>query len=190
MASGTSETPPSAPLSRHWSRRVELASHLSQVIASIAVVVSLIYVGIQLAQNTGQLRRAENNATLTQFQAIRLSIIENRDVAELLSRGLYSENALDLADELRLESFLSEFTWSTFHIWDRARSGFLDREEFTRGGAPNLARMLCTPRGAAWWQVSKTQFAAGFAEEVDAAIAAMPSGPAVPGCRGWAPPTR
>ena len=181
MASGTNGTPP--PATRDWRRRFELASHLSQVIASIAVVISLVYVGLQLAQNTGQLRRAENNATLTQFQAIRLSIVENRDVAELLARSLYTGNALDLADELRLEAFLSEFTWSTFHIWDRARSGFLDKEEFTRGGAPNLARMLCTPRGAAWWQVSKAQFASGFAGEVDAAIANMPAGSAPAGCR-------
>lgn len=69
-------------------RTLETASHLSQIIASIAVFISLIYVGLQLSQNTAQLRRAENNATLTQFQAIRLSIIQNRDVAELLATGL------------------------------------------------------------------------------------------------------
>jgi hypothetical protein len=102
MASATNERPSSDPATRHWSDRIELASHLSQVIASITVVVPLVNVGLQLAQNTGRLRRAENKATLTQFQAIRLSIIENRDVAELLARSLYSENALDHADELRL----------------------------------------------------------------------------------------
>jgi hypothetical protein len=163
------ETPPAAPR-----RRLELASHISQIVAAIAVVVSLIYVGLQLQQNTAQLRRAENNATETQFQAIRLMITQNHDVAELLTAGLTGGQHLDPADELRLETFLSEFTWATFHIWDRAQQGFLDKDEFTRGGAPNLARMLCTARGGAWWTISKRQFVAGFAREVDKALADMP----------------
>lgn len=183
MTSGTNDTQPTTRTTPDWRRRFEFASHLSQIVATIAVIVSLVYVGLQLSQNTAQLRRAENNATLTQFQAIRLSIYQNRDVAELLAGGLYGDQPLDPADELRMEAFLSEFTWSTFHIWDRARSGFLEKEEFTRGGAPNLARLLCTPRGAAWWQQVKGQFAAGFGQEVDVAIANVPSASALPNCR-------
>lgn len=155
-------------------RRLEQASHISQIVAAVAVVISLVYVGLQLQQNTAQLRRAENNATETQFQAIRLMITQDRGVAELLSAGLAGQKPLDAADSLRLETFLSEFTWSTFHIWDRAQNGFLDKEEFARGGAPNLARMLCTANGGAWWARSKRQFVAGFARDVDLAIRAMP----------------
>ena len=164
---------PSGPAAER-PRRLETASHISQIIASIAVVISVVYVAMQLTQSTAQLRRAENNATVMQFQAIRLSIVENRAVAELVFAGLYGAQPLDPPDALRLEAFLSEFTWSTFHIWDRAQAGLLDREEFTRGGAPTLARMLCTRNGNAWWLQNKAQFVAGFGQEVDAAIAKMP----------------
>jgi hypothetical protein len=167
-------SPQETPTAQPARRRLEQASHVSQVIASIAVVISLVYVGLQLQQTTAQLKRGENNATLTQFQAIRLSIIENREVADLLTRALYGRLPLDPADQLRLESFLSEFTWSTFHIWDRARTGLLDKEEFTRGGAPNLARMLCTQHGGAWWMRDKAQYAEGFVQDVDKAIGSLP----------------
>jgi hypothetical protein len=175
MISDIQDAPPSlGPAAANWGRRWELASYVSQVIASVAVVVTLIYVGVQLQQNTAQLRRAENNATLTQFQAIRLSIVENRDVADLVARAIAGGQQLDPADALRLESLLSEFTWSSFHIWDRARSGLLDEDEFTRGAAPNLARLLCTEQGGAWWRGSRSQFVSGFVADVTKAIADMP----------------
>lgn len=171
-----SETGPTPPERANTSKRslLERGSHLSQIVGSVAVVISLIYVGLQLQQNTAQLQRGENNATETQFQAIRLFIAGNRDVAEMISGGLSGQRTLDAADTLRLETLLSEFTWSTFHIWDRARRGLLDKEEFVRGGAPNLAVLLCTARGGDWWRRTRMQFVAAFVADVDKAVSDLP----------------
>src|SRR6185503_14750115 len=42
----------------------EQISYLAQIIASVGVVVSLIFVGLQIRQNTGALQRNEHNSTM------------------------------------------------------------------------------------------------------------------------------
>jgi len=44
----------------------EQISYLAQIVASVGVVVSLIFVGLQIRQNTGALQRNEHNSTMTQ----------------------------------------------------------------------------------------------------------------------------
>jgi hypothetical protein len=64
---------------------------------------SLIFVGLQIKQNTGALQRNEHNSTMAQWTVIRMSVARNRDIAELMTAGLHGESAIDAADQLRLE---------------------------------------------------------------------------------------
>src|SRR5205809_7689783 len=102
---------------------IQQMSDLAQIVASIRVVVPLIFVGLQIKQNTGALQRAEHNSTMEQWTVIRMAIARNRDIAELMTAGLHGESALDAADQLRLEQMLQENAWAAFHIWDRTQRG-------------------------------------------------------------------
>src|SRR5262249_39984702 len=62
-------------------------ANLAQIVASIGVVVSLIFVGLQIRQNTRALERAEHNSTMGQLTVIRQAIAQNRDIAELMTAG-------------------------------------------------------------------------------------------------------
>src|SRR5881394_1079713 len=79
---------------------------LAQIVASIGVIVSLIFVGLQIRHNTGALQRNEHNATMAQWTVIRMAIAKHRDIAELMTAGIHGERALDAADQLRLEQML------------------------------------------------------------------------------------
>src|SRR3982750_1792193 len=92
----------------------EQISYLAQIVASVGVVVSLIYVGLQIRQNTGALQRKEHNSTMTQWTVIRMVIAKNGDIAELMTAGLRGERALNAADQLRLEQMLQENAWAAF----------------------------------------------------------------------------
>ena len=84
----------------------EQVSYLAQIVASVAVVASLIFVGLQIKQNTAALERNEHNSTMAQWTVIRMAIVKHRDIAELMTAGLHGERALDAADQLRLEQML------------------------------------------------------------------------------------
>ena len=78
----------------------EQISYLAQTVASVGVVVSLTFVGLQIRQNTAALERNEHNSTMEQWTVIRMAIAKNRDIAELMTAGLHDERPLDPADQL------------------------------------------------------------------------------------------
>ena len=150
----------------------EQLSYLAQIVASVGVIVSLIFVGLQIRQNTGALQRNEHNSTMAQWTVIRQAIAGNRDIAELMTAGLHGEHALDAADQLRLEQMLAENLWASFHIWERTQRGIFPKGTFELTAGPHLNGLLRTVRGEAWWRSAKhTGFIPGFVLDVDAVLA-------------------
>src|SRR4029077_1225214 len=150
----------------------EQLSYLAQIVASIGVIVSLIFVGLQIKHNTGALQRNEHNSTMAQWTVIRQAIARNRDIAELMTGGLSGERALDPADQLRLEQMLQEYAWASFHIWDRTQRGVFAKGTFEATAGAFLATLLRTPGGQSWWRKAKhIGFPPGFVLDVDAVLA-------------------
>jgi hypothetical protein len=150
----------------------EQLSQFAQMIASVGVIVSLIFVALQIRQNTGALQRNEHNSTMEQWTVIRMAIAKNRDIAELMTAGLHGERALDAADQLRLEQMLQENLWASFHIWERTQRGIFPKGTFELAVGPHLIGLLRTERGGAWWENSKhTGFIPAFVADVDALLA-------------------
>jgi hypothetical protein len=151
---------------------LEQLSNLAQIVGSAGVIVSLIFVGLQVKHNTGALQRNEHNSTMAQWTVIRMAIAKNRDIAELMSAGLHGEGAIDAADQLRLENMLQEYAWASFHIWDRTQRGVFPKGTFEATAGALLNSILRTVRGEAWWQSAKhVGFVPGFVADVDAVLA-------------------
>ena len=156
---------------------LEQLSYLAQIVASVGVVVSLIFVGLQIRQNTRALERTEHNSTMEQWTVVRMAVAKNRDIAEFMTAGLDGERVLDAADQLRLEQMLQECSWACFHIWDRTQRGVFPMGTFEWTGGAFLCRLLRTARGGTWWRSAKsTGFIPGFVADVDAMLA-RDSGP-------------
>jgi hypothetical protein len=150
----------------------EQLSYLAQIVASVGVIASLIFVGLQIKHNTGALQRNEHNSTMAQWTVIRQAIAGNREIAELMTAGLSGERALDTADQLRLEQMLAEYAWAAFHIWDRTQRGIFPKGTFESTAGPLLCSLLRTARGGTWWHSAKhTGFIPGFVLDVDAVLA-------------------
>jgi len=147
-------------------------SSLAQVVGTAAIIVSLIFVGLQVRQNTGALQRNEHNSTMEQWTVVRMAIAKHRDIAELMTAGLHGEKVLDAADQLRLEQMLQEQAWASFHIWDRTQRGVFPQGTFELTAGALLRVVLATVRGKAWWQTAKhVGFVPAFVTDVDAVLA-------------------
>ena len=154
---------------------LEQISYIAQIAGSIGVIVSLVFVGLQVRQNTAALYRNEHNSTMAQWTVIRTAIVQNRDIAELMTSGLNGSRALDAADQLRLEQFLAEHAWASFHIWDRTQRGVFAKGTFELTAGPLLADVLTTKRGFVWWNgAKKAGFLPEFVSDVDAVLARRP----------------
>jgi len=144
---------------------------ISQLVAAVGVTLSLVFVGLQVRQNTAALQRNEHNATMAQWTVIRMAIAKDRDIAELMTAGLHGERSMDAADQLRLEQMLAEYAWASFHIWDRTQRGVFPKGTFEATAGAMICDLLRTPRGEAWWRSAKhVGFIPGFVADVDALI--------------------
>src|SRR3954466_5893625 len=125
----------------------EQISYLAQIVASLAVVASLIFVALQIKQNTAALQRNEHNSTMAQWTVIRMAIAKHRDIAELMTAGLRGERVPDAADQLRLEQLLQENAWASFHIWERTERGIFPKGTFELSCGAHLCGLLSTATG-------------------------------------------
>ena len=151
---------------------IEQISYLAQIVASVGVIVSLVFVGLQIRQNTGALQRNEHNSTMEQWTVLRQAIAQNREVAELMTSGLSGERALDAADQLRLEQMLQEYAWASFHVWERTQRGIFPKGTFEATSGAFLSTLLKTPGGNSWWAKAKhLGLPRGFVSDVDVMLA-------------------
>ena len=155
----------------------DLAS-IGSLVSGVAVLVSLIFVGFQVRQNTMQLRRAELNSSMEQASAWRLAIIENAEVAELWVKGRSGTDALNASGEVRFDLLLEEALWMSFMIWDRSNGGLLDKDEWSRSCSGLYAETLFLKRGAIWWESYKIRMPAAFVRDVDIVMRARRPVPA------------
>jgi hypothetical protein len=153
---------------------LEQLSYLAQVIASVGVILSLLFVGYQVRQGTAALQRGEHNSTMQQWTVIRMAIAQNRDVAELMTAGLNGTRPLDAADRLRLDQMLGEYAWASFHIWDRTQRGVFPPGTFEFSCGSLLGDVLRTPVGQEWWKAKAQSVGLipPFVADVDAMLAA------------------
>jgi len=142
----------------------------TEIVSSVGIIVSLIFVGYQMRQNTSQLQRNEHNSTMAQWSTIRMASVENRDVAQLWREGLHGERELDVTDQFRLEALLAEQLWAAYHVWERTKRGILTEGTFQEAVAPLVPAWLSTVRGAPWWSAAKRNYPPLFAADVDAAL--------------------
>jgi len=134
---------------------------IGELVAAIATVITLIYLAIQLRQNTKVLRLTQSRAIESDAQNARGRFVENKDVAELYITGLTSPEALDQADRLRFRMLLEQlfFDWQLqielFSESHSAADHFIEKTLETSGGRTY------------WEKVPKQIFQPEFVKHVD-----------------------
>ena len=144
---------------------------LAEIVSAIAVVGSLIFVGLQISQNTGYLRRGEHNATMEQATAQRLLTI---DMAEILVRSRQGADALSEVEMLKLSTYYDQAIWSSFQIFDRERGGYLDDGDWQQTSAISIIATFADPIARSWWEQAKKGFPADFVSAVDKLLTLAP----------------
>ena len=74
---------------------LEQASLVAQIISAVAIIGSLIFVGVQLRQATSAMRNSSSQAHSAIYTGLVSTIIENADFASIWRRGLADPSTLD-----------------------------------------------------------------------------------------------
>lgn len=145
---------------------------LAEVIGAFGVIAGLIFVGMQMRQNTIQLRRAERNVTNSEASVVRQAMLLNTDVAELMTASMTGSRALTDVETNRLISMFWEIGFHAIQFWDRTQHGIFNRDIFEKAVVV-WTPYITTPHGLNWWRMARAFYDPAFVETMERLIPAL-----------------
>ena len=143
---------------------------IGEIVGAAAVLVTLIFLTIQMRQNNRQIaentrviRLAARGATQEAYSRFRTLIGSSPEVAELYLKGCADYRALSRAERLRFGSLLQEMliAWNLQYLHFRA--GF--QEDTWQN--PLLLGTLSQPGARYWWDRNKLVFDSVFVDAIE-----------------------
>jgi hypothetical protein len=130
---------------------LEQASYLSQVIAALAVVASLVFVGFQIRQNTRAQRVVAVNSLAAAAVAINVPAMESPVFGEALAKALTDWASATREQRMIAHYFLFSFFKLSESAWYQRRVQVLDAPQWA--GWENLLLAIYHTDGvqAGWW---------------------------------------
>jgi len=138
----------------------------AEIIGALAVVTSLVYVGIQVNDSAGAVRSASANNANVALQAFYLQVGADRETSSTMYRGLMSEQALTNEEEYQFLMLLHGAFLGFQNSYMLVEEGTID-EEFLNSLNTTIANIHRLPGLQRYWRQRRSYLHPGFVEWVD-----------------------
>jgi len=139
---------------------------LAEIIGAFAVVISLLYVGIQVNDSASAVRAASANDASVSLQNWYLQIGSDQQTSELFYRALMSEEALSDQEEFQFLMMLHGAFLAFQNSFLLAEEGTIDAELREAINAA-ITGVKSLPGMARYWRQRRSYLHSGFANYVD-----------------------
>jgi hypothetical protein len=139
---------------------------ISEVVGSAAVVFTLIYLAVQIRQNTKSVQSAALEGAVNTPIATRQAIYESAEMTNIINRGMKDHKDLDEDELFRFRLSVQNTLWGIWNIHAQSRLTGLSNNVW-EAQKPFILRMLLSPGGAWFWRNYKTEFERSFVTELD-----------------------
>ena len=140
---------------------------IGEFVAAIATILTLVYLALQIRQNTSVARSAATQEVLNSHRLIIRELLTlNPEVEVVFVRGLHSFASLDHDKQRRFHYVMVEFMLHAQNALQLEQKGVLDRDDADVwiGFALQLLRM---PGAAEWWVTQRRIMDPAFSTEID-----------------------
>ena len=151
---------------------------LGELVGGVAIIVSLIYVGLQIRHNASATRGATNQAFAAQYSELLLTLTQT-EVREVYWRGLPGLSNLEGSEMAGFSGFMASIfrTYEAFYL--EKREGRFDSEMWE--GYTALFADLLSHRGPReYWELRRHQYSVAFGKVVDDELLEQDSHPLYP----------
>lgn len=158
---------------------LDQVANIASIAASASVVVSLIFIGLQLRQNAHLTRMAAAQTSAQLVSENMGRVIECPDLADILVKSrLNGIESLDPSEMLRISNFLS-ISFRHYEVLHTHRRYGIFEEELWQGSEARLRDSVTNPAIHDWWNESRPFYARSFADFVDNLIAELKAAEAI-----------
>ncbi len=144
--------------------------NVGEFLGAVAVLVSLIYLALQIRQNTTTVR-AGTSAAISESLARLLEVVgSDPRTARLWIRGLGGDPSLDPWDVLQFGLLFGSYMRRIENAYYQQLRGFVDSEQW-QTTERTLSSVMGAMGGKSWWARSRHIYSDRFAMYVDTCIA-------------------
>ena len=148
----------------------EMLAAIGQLAAVCVGIPSLIYLAVQIREQTKERRQAAVNVLTAQWGDLTCALHESAEFSAIYLRGVQSFHDLDAVSKLRFSAFQNRFFKNFEGMYYSRREGILSAElwdEIER----TMRDFLAYDGVRQWWETRRHWHAEAFARIVDAIIA-------------------
>ncbi|CAD5967443.1 MULTISPECIES: hypothetical protein [Planktothrix] len=139
---------------------------VTDIIQTIVIVVSLIYVAIQVRESTRATKGATYQSIITAFAEIESRISQDAEVAKIYRLGQASSDKFNETQLARFNELMSSFFNLYENLYYQYNNKLLE-EELWAGWGQNIRDHLAQPGVAAWWKSKSYLYAKSFREYIN-----------------------
>jgi hypothetical protein len=149
--------------------------NIGEIVSSIGVIVSLVYVAVQIRKNTETERTSTYQSVVSDFGSLNQTMSNNAELSYLYVKAM--ENFVDLKSDEKAR--VSQLFFVTFHYFENMyyqyRKGYLE-EDVWRGWKRLMLTYYARPGFQTWWSVRRVVYSESFggfleASELDIEVA-------------------
>ncbi|MDH3352067.1 MAG: hypothetical protein OEM60_04495 [Gammaproteobacteria bacterium] len=153
---------------------LESLANLGEIIGAIAVVVSLIYLAVQVRQNTKAQQTENFSRALDRVAAIQATLSQDAETSVIFSKGVSDPS--DLTSRERMQ-----FTWTMYELFGAFEFMFIASktnaipEEIWQRWSSAIAWWLSYSGVKAWWKVRPIPFSESFTSYIESLLENNPT---------------
>ena len=144
--------------------------NLGEFVGAIGVVGSLLYLAVQIRQNTRSLRASTHHASVVAGNAVQLAFA-GAEAAKITLKAGRAYDELTLDERFQFTMLMRAFFSFEEDVYIQFREGLIDRA-FWDARARILTDVLRQPGIRDWWTKNCFAYSAGFQEAVAELLAA------------------
>ena len=148
----------------------EAIGAIGELTGAFAVVVSLIYVGVQVRHSAGAVRSAAANDASVAMQNWYLEMGSNRQASDIWFNAMTSPEPLSTHDEFQFMMSMHAVLLGMQNSYFLSQEGTLDAE-FREAITTAIVAVKDLPGMSRYWRQRRDFFHTGFAEYIDGLLA-------------------
>ncbi len=136
---------------------------LSEIVSSIAIVVTLIYLTVEIRQNTSALNAQSRQAVLESAQTELFMLMDNPEITVAMTKTEF----LSPEEQIRLDNFFTASLRAREFAWLQFQDGSIDESQWSTEFAVLLS-ILDTQLSRDWWDgLGRFVFSEEFGAYID-----------------------
>jgi len=142
--------------------------NLGEFVGSIGVVVSLIYLAVQIREQNRESRAAAIDSLAQQWASFMSGLSASETLCDIYLRGLEDFDALSRNEKMRFTTVLSQATQITESLYKHHRLGRLDAGMW-EGFNTRMVDVFSHPGVKTWWRLRRHWFSPqirGYFDEI------------------------